>query len=167
MKKDKNKIITADISIDKAYILEEFAKKTSYIGAKMDNAYDRIFATDEDMEYLEDTFVLAHSECKEMLYPFTKEEILHSPIQTNQDTMSIVNYDLKLILPRHFSQTTIKLVNDLINQYIINRMMAEWMMVVFPEAYSLWKDRYTSTAQQLHKALSARTQPLRRTQRPF
>lgn len=48
-------MIDITFTIDKKSVYEEVAQTTSYTGAKMDdeNAYDRIFTTDEDQSMLE------------------------------------------------------------------------------------------------------------------
>lgn len=48
-------MIDITFTIDKKAVYEEVAQTTSYTGAKMDdeNAYDRIFTTDEDQSMLE------------------------------------------------------------------------------------------------------------------
>lgn len=48
-------MIDITLTVDKKSVYEEVAQTTSYIGAKMDdeNAYDRIFTTDEDQSMLE------------------------------------------------------------------------------------------------------------------
>lgn len=162
------KDITATIEIDKKKIFDEIAKKTSYIGAKSkdDKDYDRIFVSDENEEFFETTFNLAHSECKEFLFAFTKEEVIPDGNKDKPQQL-FPNYNITLSLPKHFSHTTITLLTNLINEYITCRLLSEWIMIVKPENHSYWIERYLSTKQQISTALMARTQPLKRTLRPF
>ena len=178
---------TATIRIDKKHIYDEISRQTSYIGAKDGNPdiYDRILITDEDNEYFERMFVLAHSECIGLLYPYTKNEITESPSNSQKQrsatspspdydisgpedtTETDVIYDIRLILPKHFSNKTVSLLENLIREYIINRLMSEWIMITIPEKHSYWIERCSSTKKQISTALTARTRPLKRTLSPF
>lgn len=159
--------ITATIKIDKDYLYNEIAKRTSYIGAKSkdSDAYDRIFTTDDNAEYFEGIFNLAYSECIEMLYPFTKKEIHAGQDPPMEDDVTDLN--ITVTLPEHFSSTTVKHVNNLVNEYIICRMMADWMMAVNQESHTYWIERYTQIRRSISIALTARTEPLKRKLRPF
>ena len=141
----------ATIKIDKDSIFEQIAKKTSYIGSKMkdEDAYDNIFTTDEDNEFFEEHFELAHAECIE-----------------DTETPS-VSYDIVLTVPQEMSQTTVSLVERQINEYIVSRLIAEWMMVCNIDSHSYWLERYTSIRKQINRTLLSRMKPLRRTSRPF
>lgn len=153
----------ATIKIDKDSIFEQIAKKTSYIGSKMkdEDAYDNIFTTDEDKEFFEEHFELAHAECVEMLFPYAMKEITDSE-ETQNDGYSIV-----ITVSKEMSQTTVSLVERQINEYIVSRLIAEWMMVCNIDSHSYWLERYTSIRKQINRTLLSRMKPLRRTSRPF
>lgn len=165
---------TATIRIDKNSIFEQIAKKTSYIGSKIkdEDAYDNIFTTDEDNEFFEEHFELAHAECVEMLYPYTKKDITENEeVQDgkNMEDSEIpsVSYDIVLVIPKEMSQTTISLVERQINEYIVSRLIAEWMMVSDMNLHAYWIERYTSIRRHINTTLISRMKPLRRTSRPF
>ena len=157
---------TATIRIDKDSIFEQIAKKTSYIGSKMkdEDAYDNIFTTDEDNEFFEEHFELAHAECVEMLYPYTKKDITENIEDTETPSAS---YDIVLTVPQEMSQTTVSLVERQINEYIVSRLIAEWMMVSDMNLHAYWIERYTSIRRHINTTLISRMKPLRRTLRPF
>lgn len=156
----------ATIKIDKDSIFEQIAKKTSYIGSKMkdEDAYDNIFTTDEDKEFFEEHFELAHAECVEMLFPYAKKEITENIEDTETPSVS---YDIVLTVPQEMSQTTVSLVERQINEYIVSKLIAEWMMVCNIDSHSYWLERYTSIRKQINRTLLSRMKPLRRTSRPF
>lgn len=174
---------TSIIRIDKDEVFKEISKLTSYMGDK-DNqpeAYSKILATDEDRIFFERTFDMALAECRNMLYPYTKNaiptiirrEICSELLPPNDydPNAYVVNHinpnEIKLLLPRHFSHITINLIEKLLNEYIINRLMSEWIMITVPEKHSYWIERCASTKKQISTALTARTRPLKRTLRPF
>lgn len=160
--------ITAIIEINKDKIFYEIAKRTSYIGAKSkdDKDYDRIFVTDENIEFFETTFKLAHSECKEFLFAFTKEEVIPDGNKDKPQQL-FPNYNITLSLPKHFSHTTITLLTNLINEYITCRLLSEWIMITQPESHVYWIERCSMIKKQISIAMTSRTEPLRRTLRPF
>ncbi len=153
----------ATIKIDKDSIFEQIAKKTSYIGSKMkdEDAYDNIFTTDEDKEFFEEHFELAHAECVEMLFPYAMKEI------TDSEEVKDDGYSIVITVPKEMSQTTVSLVERQINEYIVSRLIAEWMMVCNIDSHSYWLERYTSIRKQINRTLLSRMKPLRRTSRPF
>lgn len=153
----------ATIKIDKDSIFEQIAKKTSYIGSKMkdEDAYDNIFTTDEDKEFFEEHFELAHAECVEMLFPYAMKEI------TDSEEVQDDGYSIVITVPKEMSQTTVSLVERQINEYIVSRLIAEWMMVCNIDSHSYWLERYTSIRKQINRTLLSRMKPLRRTSRPF
>lgn len=153
----------ATIRIDKDSIFEQIAKKTSYIGSKMkdEDAYDNIFTTDEDKEFFEEHFELAHAECVEMLFPYAMKEI------TDSEEVQDDGYSIVITVPKEMSQTTVSLVERQINEYIVSRLIAEWMMVCNIDSHSYWLERYTSIRKQINRTLLSRMKPLRRTSRPF
>lgn len=153
----------ATIRIDKDSIFEQIAKKTSYIGSKMkdEDAYDNIFTTDEDKEFFEEHFELAHAECVEMLFPYAMKEI------TDSEEVQDDGYSIVITVPKEMSQTTVSLVERQINEYIVSRLIAEWMMACNIDSHSYWLERYTSIRKQINRTLLSRMKPLRRTSRPF
>lgn len=66
---------------------------------------------------------LVHSECVEMLFPYTKEEI--SDKQEPLDNVMTVpeEYLITLVLPVEFSLSTVKLLKHLIHEYMSARSL--------------------------------------------
>lgn len=169
---------TATIRIDKNSIFEQIAKKTSYIGDRLlgqEDAYDRIAVTDADMEFFNEPFMLALTECAEMLFPYVTDTSINT--DTRMDKAADYQepepeavpfaYEIRLSLPDSFSLTTHNLVSNLINDYIVSRLIAEWMMAGNVESHSYWIERYASIRIQINRTMTARTQPARRGSGPF
>lgn len=164
----------ATIRIDRNDIFEQIARKTSYIGDKLqgqDDAYDRIAVTESDMEFFSEPFMLALAECVEMLYPYAIETSQHADTRQNNaessqgpetETVVAFAYDIHLSLPDTLSQTTLNLASRQINDYIVSRLIAEWMLASNIESHSYWIERYTSIRAHINRTLTARTQPVRR-----
>lgn len=110
---------------------------------------------------------LAHSECVEMLYPYTKEEIVGE-----QDTLDDVlrdpeEYVIDMMLPEKFSRTTLRLLESLIHEYMLCRILSEWLALTYPDASAYWEEKRLNFREKVGKVLLSRTGRLRRPLKPF
>lgn len=102
---------------------------------------------------------LAHAECREMLYPFTKtpcEERVHTDALVRPDRYYIV-----MELPESFSETTVKLLKELIHDYFLCRVLGEWCGVTKPGSREYWEDRLQRIRDKIKSALSWRSKRVR------
>lgn len=103
---------------------------------------------------------LAVSQCKEMLYPYTKNSIsrhaLHDELK-EQDSYGIV-----LRLPADFSQTTVNLLERLIHEYIVDYAVADWMSITNPQKEETWAVKAADMEERIRTALVSRTGRIRR-----
>lgn len=103
---------------------------------------------------------LAVSQCKEMLYPYTKNSIsrhaLHDDLK-EQDAYGIV-----LSLPSDFSQTTVNLLERLIHEYIVDYAVADWMSITNPQKAETWSVKAADMEERIRTALVSRTGRIRR-----
>lgn len=109
---------------------------------------------------------LAHAECVESLYPYTKapcikDEELDDKLEASE------RYEIELVLPKEFSRTTVVLLNELIHDYFVCRVLGEWLGTTFPTAQPYWKERLEELKTRMKQALLGRRKPLRRKQSMF
>lgn len=110
---------------------------------------------------------LAHAECVEMLFPYTKEEI--------SDTQGVIDdvltapeaYNIVLNLPTTFSMTTVKLLEHLIHEYLVCRVLADWMSITNPSSQANWEDKFRELKSKIQTSLVSRTGKVRRKCKPF
>lgn len=110
---------------------------------------------------------LAHAECVEMLFPYTKEEI--------SDTQGVIDdvltapeaYNIVLNLPTTFSMTTVKLLEHLIHEYLVCRVLADWMSITNPSSQANWEDKFRDLKSKIQTSLVSRTGKVRRKCKPF
>lgn len=83
---------------------------------------------------------VAVEDCREMLYRFTKtclerigydsnewEECVGSPENDEE------GYSLTLLVPSNFSDTSVHTIGVYVHNYVVNRIMYQWLMLVYPE----------------------------------
>ena len=109
---------------------------------------------------------LAHAECVEFLYPYTKGSCIEG--ETLDDTLTIPEkYEIELTLPMQFSRATVLLLRELIHDYFICRVLSEWFGETYPTMRSFWKERLEELKARMRSAIISRRGPLRRKQSMF
>ncbi|MFI3293743.1 MAG: hypothetical protein SNI70_09530 [Rikenellaceae bacterium] len=110
---------------------------------------------------------LAYSECIEMLYPYSKREIPIGQTDFNNDISAPDEYSINLSLPDGFSESTLRLVTNLLHEYMVCKVLADWMSIVNPSSKSNWEDKIDKLRQKIQTSLTARIGKVRRKTKPF
>lgn len=108
-----------------------------------------------------------HAECVEMLYPYTKEEIPDEQEALDDVLIEPETYEIRLILPETFSLTTLRMLEQLIHEYMVCRVLADWMSITNPESEANWEKKFTTLRNKIRTALVSRTGKIRRKLKPF
>lgn len=109
---------------------------------------------------------LAHSECVEMMYPYTKEPCESEEVQ-DDELVEKDEYVISLLVPDDFSKSTVTLITNLIHEYMICRVLEDWMSITNPSSQSNWGAKLESIQEQIRNHLNARCGRVRRAQTPF
>lgn len=108
---------------------------------------------------------LAHSECIEMLYPYTKKEVTSENLD---DIMAAPEeYVIHMSVPQSLSDTTFVLLTNLIHEYLVCRVLEDWMSITKPDSQANWRDKLESIKTKIQTSLVSRNGILRRKQSPF
>lgn len=110
---------------------------------------------------------LAHSECVEMLYPYTKEEIPDEQEALDDVLTFPEEYAIELTLPGSFSLSTLKLLKHLVHEYLVCRVLADWMSITNPSSQANWEDKMNSLKIKIQTSLMSRAGKVRRKLKPF
>lgn len=110
---------------------------------------------------------LAHAECVEMLYPYTKEELQEELDELDDILKESDEYRIELTLPATFSLTTVKLLEHLLHEYMVCRVLADWMSITNPSSQANWETKLKSQKDKIQTSLVSRTGKLRRKCKPF
>ena len=109
----------------------------------------------------------AHAECVEMLYPYTKEEIPDEQEALDDVLKEPETYEIKLTLLETFSLTTLRLLEELIHEYLVCRVLADWMSITNPESEAKWEKKFAALRNKIRTTLMSRTGKTRRKLKPF
>lgn len=109
---------------------------------------------------------LAHTEVLELLHPFTKVDVDDG--RFGCDTFAEPeDYMVRLTLPQGFSDTTVELLKNLIHEYLVFRVLADWLGIVKPSSLALWMSRLEELKAKIRQAANKRTGRTRRGWSPF
>lgn len=127
---------------------------------------------------------LAHAEAVEMLYPYSKRvfgrltppeggEGAEAPEEPQGDVgdddvlRETATYEIRLKVPGKFSLTTVRLLERLVHEYMVCRVLEDWMGITFPDAQQLWADKVRDIEEKITSCMNARTGRVRRTLTPW
>lgn len=108
---------------------------------------------------------LTVSKCRELLYPYTKSDIIRSELD---DTLrEPPAYGIVLSLPLDFSQTTLHLLESLIHEYLVSKAVADWLSITNPARAQVWEAKAEDAESEIRMNLQARMGRTRRLPHPF
>ncbi|MDO4929623.1 MAG: hypothetical protein Q4E59_00660 [Bacteroidales bacterium] len=110
---------------------------------------------------------LAHAEAVEMLYPYTKEEIPEDQAALDDTLEEPEQYDIVMTLPVSFSLTTVKKLRELIHEYMVCRVMEDWMGITNSGSKEEWAERLEKVRGKIQTTLVSRLNRVRRKLSPF
>lgn len=132
---------------------------------------------------------LSHAECVEALFPYTKEQVEQKTEMNNAPTATYMeiqeqgedvltddqtlenekpkDYEISLLVPDEYSKTTAKLLVRYIHEYMVCRVLADWMSITNPSSANKWKEKEHEMLEGMKEAVHFRTGRVRRTQTPF
>lgn len=108
---------------------------------------------------------VVHTEVIEMLYPYTKEEPVEEVIDDKLETPE--EYEVVLTVPVTVSRTTLKLLSKLIHEYMVYRVMSDWLSITNPPASTHWMEKAEATQGQIEKTKGMHRKPLTRKMSTF
>ncbi|QJR55522.1 hypothetical protein GN309_12350 [Phocaeicola dorei] len=110
---------------------------------------------------------LTHAECVEMLYPYTKQEISDEQEALDDILVAPEEYHIVLTLPEDFSLSTVKLLKHLIHEYLICKVLADWMSITNPSSKANWEEKIMSIRAKIQTSLMSRKGKIKRKLKPF
>ena len=110
---------------------------------------------------------LSHAECVEMLYPYSKDPLEGDARALDDVLVPLDEYLIRLRLPETFSLTTVQLVHNMVHEYMVCRVLADWMSITNPASASKWEEKYKQMREKIQTSLVSRTGRVRRKCKPF
>lgn len=111
---------------------------------------------------------LSYQECVDMLYAYTKADVADESTLDNQFGEP-EKYEMRLYVPPDFSKGTIALLKNLIHEYIIQRIMYDWLSITHKDKNDseMWALKSEATQTKIIECMNTRGRRIRRTQTPF
>ena len=136
-----------------------------------DNEHDKHqvmdICEDGNIERVTRVLDLAHNECVEALFPFSKKAIKEDFIGMENMYDERCTYGIRLLVPDDFSITTVSLLKNLIQEYMTSRVLADWLGITKPSSAPAWQEKADKAIEKMREAVNFRVKRVRRTQTPF
>lgn len=142
-----------ELTVAKSAVYNEVAKTTSYTGARMvgdDDAYLRIFTTDEDQEMLERFWEEAASGATEQLKPF-----LHF------DNSTATEYEVVLEVSSSYDETLTGSVRKSLFSYFVAMIVARWYRIANKQESESYANDAIGAMDDVMKKIYYRKKPVR------
>lgn len=105
------------------------------------------------------------SMAREMLLPYTKHPV---HVRELDDRLrEPETYGIILSLPSSFPQTTLNLLEKLVHEYLVCRVMEDWMSITNPGKRETWAVKAKGLEEEIRRRVNARTGRTRRKLHPF
>lgn len=105
----------------------------------------------------------------EMLYPYTKTT--HDDDEITDDLWNPSEYRIEMRVPKTFSTTTLRLLNNLIHEYMVYRVLHDWLTVTGEpnsNAAQHWLEKAAEAEKEIERVKNNRTTgSLRRPMSPW
>lgn len=138
------------------------------MSAEDDHARHQVFDIGEDgnVDRVTRTMDIAYAECVEFMYPYAKKACKDSQV-INNDLVEQSQYEINLTVGDNFSQSTVELLAKLVHEYIVCRVLGDWLRITDPNNRSDWDAKAEETKNAIRVRLNARINRVRRSQTPF
>lgn len=93
---------------------------------------------------------VVHAYVIELLYPYTKQEPIEEEIDDN--LFAPEAYVVELHVPESMSRTTMHLLSRLIHEYMVYRVLADWLSITNPDAAANWAAKAEATEEEIEEA---------------
>lgn len=109
---------------------------------------------------------LAHQECIELLYAYTHTDIVGGE-HLDDAFADPKNYVIDMKVPTTFSRTSLEYLVHLIHEYLVCRVIEDWVSIVMPDRKVIWAEKIQDIKDKIISCLSRRSGRIRRSQSPF
>lgn len=110
---------------------------------------------------------VVHAAVEEMLYPYTKETTCENGEIISDELSSDDDYYIVMKVPSTMSRTTLHLLNKLIHEYMVARVIYDWLSITHPDAARNWLEKALDAEREINRVKNSRTGVLRRPSHPF
>lgn len=122
-------------------------------------------------------FDLAIAAITETLYPYTKVPFGYDgsnglapegyTMVTDDTLEETATYEITMLVPDTFSQTSITLLERLIHALLVYRVLADWLVMLGDEHGAYWEAKYAGAIDDVKELITTRCGRVRRPLTPF
>lgn len=104
---------------------------------------------------------LAFSECDNMLFPYTTSKI-NGELECKNSIEAPEEYMITLSVPETFAPSTASLLGKLLHEYMVCRVLSDWMSITYPQAQVSWQIKLEDIQSRVRQCINFRTKKVRR-----
>lgn len=108
---------------------------------------------------------LLHGLATEMLYPYSKRDIEMDILDDDLEEPPV--YEIEMRVPDGFSQTTLDLLERLIHEWMVCRVVMDWLSISHPEKEPIWEKKADTLEGKIRRSLNTRMGRTRIKLHPF
>lgn len=97
---------------------------------------------------------LEHARCVDMLYPYTRHEITRDYLDNRLQERKVMGIVLQV--PETFAQSTLNLLEKLVHEYLVSRVMEDWLSITYPEKSANWRDKGDRLGEDIRRCVGKR-----------
>ena len=97
---------------------------------------------------------VVHASVIDLLYPYTKAEPIEEEIDDFLSAPEV--YTVEMHVPVTMSRSTMHLLSRLIHEYMVYRVLADWLSITNAEASANWLAKAAATEQEMERAKNQR-----------
>ncbi len=121
---------------------------------------------DGNVDRVNRILAVVHAAVVEMLSPYTKQDAVDNEIICDK-IWEPEDYVIEMTIPNTMSRTTLHLLSKLIHEYMVARVIYDWLSITHPEAARNWLGKYMETEEEINDIKNTRIVALRRPSHPF
>ena len=132
---------------------------------KRDNEHDKHMVADiaekGNIERVTRVLDLTFANAVELCFPYSKRLVRHRSNRDNEYEEED-EYVMLLTVPDTFSETTLTLLEKLINELLVSTVLADWLSITKPESAANWAKKAAAQEMEITFALTHRCKPIKR-----
>lgn len=110
-----------------------------------------------NIDRVNDLLSLIHADVIEMLHPYTKKELVDEVVEVKIEEPE--SYDVVLTVPVTMSRTTVLHLSKLIHEYMVCRIIGDWLGTPNAQAASVWLGKAEDAKTRINEVKNYRTRP--------
>lgn len=109
---------------------------------------------------------VVHADAVEMLYPYTKQETEEAE-EICDKMWTPKEYKIVMSVSKRMSRTTLHLLTKLIHEFMVARVLYDWLSITHPDAAGNWLQKAEEAEKEINGIKNNRTGITRRRLHPF